>query len=442
MFKVAGADFSSIETDSRKITRSALFVALAGDKFDGHDFILATLKAGASGVICRADWSGLKEAQAGFPNAKFICVKDPLTEYREIAKAWRKNFKFPVVAVAGSVGKTTTKEMLAAILAGKYPSVLKTTGSQNGFVGIPMTLLLLRPSHQAAVIEVGIDEPGTMTGHMDTVSADIAVLPAIGPEHLEKLVDVATVAREEAAALEWIAAHRGTAVVRLDDEWIAPLAKKLNGAKVITCGMNVDADCSGKFENDTLTVDFSGKAEKFPIPLPGEHNASNLLVAISVAHALGLTADEIRKGLMTFETAKGRTEIKKLAKGATFICDYYNANPSSMVAALRLLNEEGLKGSGKKIACLGDMLELGPNEEKFHLNLQPLIERLGVSVLLLYGPRMRWLYDEMEDSKVKTYHFETHAELGKFLLEQLNAEDVVLIKGSRGMKMEEILKSL
>jgi UDP-N-acetylmuramoyl-tripeptide--D-alanyl-D-alanine ligase len=188
--------FSSVASDSRKIQPGCLFVALRGEKFDGHDFILQAIEGGARGVICRRDF-----ARPAGSAAKFFPVEDTLAAYRRLAGAWRREYPIPVVAVAGSVGKTTTKELLTAILRGKWDDVLKTQGSQNGFVGIPLTLLELTPPHGAAVIEVGIDETGAMEKHIQLVQPSVAVLTAIGPEHLEKLHDIPTVAREEGLAL-------------------------------------------------------------------------------------------------------------------------------------------------------------------------------------------------------------------------------------------------
>ena len=219
--------YSEVVTDSRKISKNCLFVALPGDRFDGHHFIAEAVAQGAGGVICKADYS----LSSSTERTLFFRVKDTVDAYRALGSAWREEFKIPMIAVAGSVGKTTTKDLLAAILLGKWEKVFKTQGSQNGFIGIPMTLLELKKDHEVAVIEVGIDEIGAMEKHMELVQATHAVLTAIGPEHLEKLIDVPTVAREEAIALSYVAKSGGLISVRLDDPWISPLFDKLSGKK-------------------------------------------------------------------------------------------------------------------------------------------------------------------------------------------------------------------
>ncbi|NDD91128.1 hypothetical protein EBZ37_03485 [bacterium] len=192
--------FHQFITDSRKVTESSLFVAIRGEKMDGHDFIPKAIAQGATAVLAEESVVLSKNLASEFPKTRFFCVTDVQEGFRKIASAWRKHFNIPVVLVAGSNGKTTTKEFLSALLQGKYRSVLKTQGSQNGFLGIPMTLIELRSHHGAAVIEVGIDEVGAMAQHVPLVHPTHTLLTVIGPEHLEKLIDLPTVAREEILA--------------------------------------------------------------------------------------------------------------------------------------------------------------------------------------------------------------------------------------------------
>ncbi|MBC7692554.1 MAG: UDP-N-acetylmuramoyl-tripeptide--D-alanyl-D-alanine ligase [Methylotenera sp.] len=441
--------YSSITTDSRKIQKCCLFVAIAGDKFDGHDFIGAAVAGGASAVICREDFA----VPAGAPETvQFFRVADTVEAYRTLAGAWRREFTIPVILVAGSVGKTTTKELLSALLKGKFTEVLKTAGSQNGYVGIPMTLLELRPHHQVAVIEVGIDEIGAMVQHTKLVQADHSILTAIGPEHLEKLIDVPTVAREESLALTEVSERGGAVVLRLDDEWIAPLATKLktpkkSGFTLSSSGLS-QANAQtlvGELTHSASQMKFSGmglEPAEIELPLLGVHNAVNLLGAIAMARAVGLTRQEILDGLKTFKGTDGRSELKKLKQGNPVVCDYYNANPTSVEAGLELLTQ--VAGPKTRWACLGDMLELGPNEETFHRDLSKKIRKLKIENVLLYGPRMKWLLSELQNQGFSGYlsHFSTHQELAQSLSSQITPQDAILIKGSRGMKMEEVWKAL
>ncbi len=441
--------YTAITTDSRKVQEGCLFVALPGEKFDGHDFIPSAIESGARGIICRKDFQ-----VPAAPNVRSFGVDEPIQAFRRLAAAWRKEFQIPLVAVAGSAGKTTSKELLAAILRGKWKSVLKTEGSQNGYVGIPITLMNLNSSHQAAVVEIGIDEIGAMEKHLQIAQPTAALLTSIGPEHLEKLVDVPTVAREEGLALSQTAKSGGLIAVNLDDEWIRPFAKIARGGKSFTFSLreSVSADersVVGKLdvENSTLAIE-GGGSESFSVQLPlmGRHNASNLLGAITIARALGLSAAEIQSGLATFKGADGRSEIQELPGPTPVVCDYYNAQPLSVEAGLDLLTQVArAKGEGKKRhACLGDMLELGSDEEKFHRGLADKITQLGIESVFLYGPRMKCLQDELEKRSYpgELEHFESHEELASSLLKKARPGDALLIKGSRGMKMEEVWKAL
>lgn len=456
--------FTAICTDSRKIVPGCLFVAIVGEKFDGHQFMDQAVQNGAAGVLCLED-----RPAPVFKSAHVFRVKDTQEAYRQIAKAWRKKFSIPVICVAGSVGKTTTKELLSAILQGKWKSeeILKTVGSQNGYLGIPMTLLELKPSHQVAVIEVGIDEIGAMAKHLEIVQPTHSLVTAIGPEHLEKLIDLKTVSKEEVLALEWTAKNGGTCIVNIDDEWITPtlndnkamspsekaFAVSLgNPAKKAGAWAKHKNAVIGKISADGSQLDFQD-GESLPLPLPGKHNALNLANAAAAAKSVGLNAQEIKVGLMRFQAAFGRSEVKAFKDGSPVLCDYYNSNPSSVQAGLDSLELISKKSSPERMrwAVLGDMLELGREEEKYHRDLADLIERHRVERVYLYGNRMKWLKSELEKRKSsfpKSFkHFENHPDLAQTLREDLKSRPstspiALMIKGSRGMRMEEVWKIL
>ena len=458
--------FTSVTTDSRKVGPGCLFVAITGEKWDGNEFVEAAIQAGAAGVLCkRGVVLPVREGLAHFQ------VDDTLHAYRRLAASWRREFSIPLIAVAGSAGKTTTKELLSSILHGRYSEVLKTQGSQNGFVGIPMTLLELQAKHQAAVIEVGIDEIGAMAQHMTLVAPTAAVLTAIGPEHLEKLQDVPTVAQEEGIALSHVAKNKGLVAIALDDPWIKPHDATLKDGTKIAFTLSshrgepqesTEAPPSeillGQLSPDQKSLTFQGAGlaqTTVALPLLGKHNASNLLAAISIAAGLGLTSEEILKGLTTFKGAEGRSEIRELPGPSTVICDYYNSQPASVRAGLELLhdlsrnptqNPSGAASQAQRArwACLGDMLELGEQEEAFHREIAPQLVRLKIENVFLFGPRMRFLFDELRNLKFqgRLEHFESLAALGQILVQWTKPGDTLLIKGSRGMKMEEVWKLL
>lgn len=461
--------FSQIVTDSRKIVRDCLFVALPGEKFDGHDFIATAIAQGARGILCRKDFqipqNNLTTNLTTNLTAHEIFVfpvKDTLEAYRQLASTWRHRFSIPIIAVAGSVGKTTTKEILASILKGKWPQILKTQASQNGFIGIPITLLDLKSEHSAAVIEIGIDEPGAMQQHIELVDPSATILTAIGPEHLEKLNNIETVAREESIALSFTAQKRpqnNLVAIHLDDLWIRPSWETIRSG--IKLGYTFDFQTrdwahaidprssqiylGSYITEDCIQVDGpQWVGEKFELPLPGKHNAQNCLGAIALAAGLGLTANEIRQGLQTFQGAEGRSELKELPGPTPVVCDYYNAQPASMVAGLELLDRIAKKDSRTRWACLADMLEMGIEEERLHRELAQTILSQKIENVVLYGPRMRFLEDELKKRGFQGYlkSFSTHAELAQAVLERLQTGDAILIKGSRGMKMEEVWKIL
>jgi len=445
--------FSEVGTDSRVIKPGHLFIPLKGETFDGHAFIEDAVKRGAKGFFCQASPEvSVKESLVQFQ------VADTLAAFKKLAGAWRDQFDIPLAMIAGSVGKTSAKDMLAAILSGKFTKTLKTEGSQNGHVGIPSTLLRLRSTHEAAVIEVGIDEPGVMSKHVALVRPKFALLTAIAPEHLETLGSMETVAAEEMKALSDTLALGGRAVFNLDDEVMKTHFNSLKSdqkfgftlhpqfkprADIFVARLSVDGT------SVELTWEFEGQKftrEKFLLPLPGRHNASNLVGALSVAILAGLSPDEMRKGLKNFKGSGGRSEIQRHPSGAVFICDWYNASPASMNAAMDLLKEQyhQLKRRGSRIACLGDMLELGKEEEVWHRKLAEKIAATQLDYVLLYGERMKWLRDELSRRRFDTivHHHESHADLVTTLRRILRPDDVILIKGSRGMKMDQVWEIL
>lgn len=452
--------FASFSTDSRKIEKGSLFIPLSGDTFDGHAFIDQALEQGASGILYEPAKWGRKPKT---PVSAFLFeVEDSLKAYRKLAGAWRQFFQIPVVVVAGSAGKTTTKEFLAALLQGKWPNVLKTERSQNGFVGIALTLLELRPEHQAAVIEVGIDALGSMNEHLELIQPNASLVTMIGPEHLEFLKDIPTVAREEGEALRFIVQHGGQMAINLDDPWLKPYAHSQAHSKDLPIrrtgftlgepeqGAYSDLNLvTGKVSSDGEVLAYQGTeipTQNLSLPLPGKHNATNLLGAVTVALGLGLTPQEIRTGIEKFTPAEGRSQVKTLKNGLTVICDYYNAQPMAMQAGLGLLGDLGRKNTprGKTWACIADMLELGTEEEKYHRDLAPTLLEHQIDHAFLLGTRMRFLEDELKHLRYPgdLRIFTSHAEMSAALLKETKPHDTVLIKGSKSMKMDKIWKEL
>jgi UDP-N-acetylmuramoyl-tripeptide--D-alanyl-D-alanine ligase len=433
--------------DSRKVNGGDIFVALSGDKTDGHEFIEAAIKRGAKAILCRGNWSGPKSKSAAF-----YLVKDPFQAMQMVAKAWRAKLSCPVIAVAGSVGKTTTKEMTAALLRGAFTKVSATLGSENGFIGIPLTLLRAPLDCEALVVEIGIDAPGAMAQHLEMVLPDIGIVTSIAPEHLEQLHDLDTVAREENLCLEWISSHGGTAVINGDDPRICPLRHSLPEDRIVTYGLNdgseefdVIGKAIGSGPQGQLVVHGLGvDSLTMPSPLPGLHNARNLLGAFTIVRKLGLTPTQILGGLGTFKASEGRSLLKTLPSGTALYCDFYNASPASMEAAFATVAPLSQQRQGRRIAFLGDMLELGPTEEVLHRNLAASLIGYHFDMVLTVGPRMVALVDELKKRQFSGIlrHDMDPAPLAHWLVPQLKASDVVLIKASRGMALERAYRVL
>ena len=435
---------TGIITDSRAVTPGSLFVAIRGEQHDGHDFIARAIEAGAVAILSEKPVPG-EIARSG---VSVFLVPSTLDAIRTLAHAWRKTFSIPFIGIVGAVGKTTTKELIASILSGKYQRISKTVGSQNGFLGIPLTLLSIPRDAQIAVIEIGIDEIGVMQKHLELVEPTHLVLTRTGPEHLHQLKTVEIAAEEELKAFDYAVLHRYPLAINLSDSFVKSWFEK-NRARLAPVDHSTyslapgdGAAITGHHDAllRTLSLPLDSATATFPCPLPGEHHAHNLLAAITVSRFFGLNEIEIQNGLSTFKTAYGRTEVYSLPEGSELIGDYYNSNPTSAQAALRLLTAGE---PAETHAVLGDMLELGEEEESFHRELAGLLIALGVTRVWLFGPRMRWLQDELDRRGFAAVsHFEDHATLSQELKRAIAPHSRVLVKGSRGMKMEKIVKSL
>lgn len=434
-----------VSTDSRSAGPGDLFVAVKGDTFDGHDFITQAVARGVEGVLCEK-----YPADAPQEGIDIFLVANTMEAFRTLATHWREYVDPTVVAVAGSVGKTTTKDILAALLSAKWDKVLKTTGSQNGFLGIPMTQMGITGDHDVAVIEVGIDAPGAMIQHIDVVRPDFAIVTAISEEHLEWLKDLETIAHEENLILRETAQAGGTVVINLDDPWIKPLMMEITSHKKIgfTLGGLPGPDTvSGTISADGRGLWVEGMGHKkfmISLPLPGEHNARNQLGAIAVALAMGVRSDELQDGIENFAPSGGRSQMEYTASGTVVLCDFYNANPASMRAAFKVAETKTAVGSTLWL-CLADMKELGAQEEQLHRGLAVDIAKMKTpAALLLYGDRMKWLADELKKIGYKGSYklFQSHDELSAELKRHLKPGDFVLIKGSRSMEMERVWNAI
>jgi UDP-N-acetylmuramoyl-tripeptide--D-alanyl-D-alanine ligase len=435
-------EIKGVSIDSRNIKEGDLFVALRGDRFDGHDFVPEAIKKGAWGALVeRSALESRYDSLGGLKN--IVPVEDTLFALQEMSHMHRKKYPIPIVGITGSNGKTTTKEMVAGILKQKGP-VLKNEGNLNNHIGVPLTLLKLDARHRAAAVEMGMSAPGEIDLLARLVYPDVAVITNIGPAHLEFLGSLDMVAEAKAELLANLKAD-GTAVLNADDRYYETLRKKFNG-RVLSFGIDKRADVGasdilqGKDYTD-FTLQGDGASARVRLRALGRHNLYNALAAGAAAIAAGMTIEAVKSGLDDFEPVSMRSEVK-VVQGRTLLADYYNANPGSVKAALETLVT--LRRGAKSIAVLGDMLELGPAGAEEHRKIGRTAARLGVHAVIALGSLSKHILEGAAEAGMpqeNLFSAASHEQAAELLRSQSQNGDAVLIKGSRGMKMEKILEA-
>lgn len=437
------AAFSGVSIDSRGISGGEIFFAVRGDRFDGHDFVSTLPERGAGGAVVSKGWEGLSTL-SGLPHDFcLITVDDTRKALGDAAKYWRERHPIPLAAVSGSCGKSTTKEMIAAIMGVKR-EVLKTEGNRNNLLGLPLTILDLNESHQVGVVELGISEEGEMTRLAEIAKPDVALLTNIGISHISSLGSFQGVARAKGELFHCLKPD-GTEVINFDDLWIVEMTAKSKRRK-ITYSVEEKADvCLKGYEAkgsgyDGMIARFSLFDEEIAVEIRGigSYNLSNAAAAIATASALGAEPDEIVEGLSHYIPMKNRMEPLHL-NGVTLLDDTYNANPDSMETALRTLSEF----RGRRIAVLGDMLELGDIARDVHRRIGGLASRLGVERLVLYGEFKGEMYEGAVDEGMDgdaACTVKSKDDAVEMLRKIVRDGDVVLVKGSRGMGMEDVVE--
>ncbi len=439
-------DFTSISTDSRTCEKDSLFISLEKSSAKADEHALAAITRGSTGV--------LSQHNLGIKGVSLFVVYDANDAFYQLAGIWRNNFPIPVIAVAGNVGKTTTKEMIAYLLESSGKRILKTEESQNGFQGIPATLIKLRPEHELAVIEVGIDEPHVMSRHARTAKPTNIIITSLGAEHLEKLKEPDIAAQEEFELVLWGTKNGASILLNGDNHYCLDLANRyLNGDNYSFYSLDPSSSerfgkrlrCFGIYEDQKLCVFDLNDNTKFKLSseLPGTHNASNLLGAVSLVLSIGIDSKKIQDITQKFNFASGRSELRTGPKGAKFLCDYYNASPASMTAAFATIAELRKSNSRRRIwLCLGDMLDLGTMEETYHRQLAETLP--AEATLFSFGKRMLWTQNQLENTQAQNprQHFDSLVEMAQALYSSVSPSDSVLIKGSRGMAMERLWHEL
>ncbi|WP_426754087.1 UDP-N-acetylmuramoyl-tripeptide--D-alanyl-D-alanine ligase [Myxococcus sp. Y35] len=434
----APAAYATVCTDTRALTPGCLFVALVGERFDAHAFVDAAAKGGAAGaVVARGrPLPALPEGLALYE------VEDTLRALGALGRLHRQRFRIPMCAVGGSNGKTTTKEMVGAILATRGPA-LKTEGNLNNEIGVPLTLFRLEPHHVAAVIEVGMNQPGEIERLARIVLPDAGVITVVQPEHLEGLGSIEGVAAAEGELFQEMGP--GTTVVVNVDDALIPAQAERSTAQRLTFGRAehadvrlVDVKTLGR-EGMVATVRHLGREWPVRLHFVGPHNAQNATAAFAVALALGYTPEECVRGLESARPYSRRLNVVDGQHGVTVIDDCYNANPASMDAALETLRTL-VPAGGRAVVVLGDMLELGPGELEEHARLGRQVPS-HATLAAFFGPRSAkgWESASMGESAA---HFTEVEPLMAWLAPRLREGDVVLVKGSRGMRLERVVAAL
>lgn len=432
----SSSTFTGISTDSRTLKPGDLFIALSGEQFDGHRFITAAIGKGAVAAMVSAD-TPLLPTQPGFG---WIKVSDTRLSLGQLAAYWRQRFTLPLIAVTGSNGKTTVKEMIAIILRCEFglQNILATTGNLNNDIGVPQMLLQLGSSHVCAVIEMGMNHAGEIAYLSQLAAPTIAVITNAGTAHIEHLGTTEAIALAKGEIFEGLE-KQGIAIINADDPY-ASLWRKLAGNRQITdfgmhgtaavCAQQIAHTSDGKWL-------FQLPDDKFEITLqvPGHHNVYNALAAAAAATAAGISTHSIVEGLSRFTGAPGRLQKKAGLNQSILIDDTYNANPDSMQAALNVLAEM----PGKKILIMGDMGELGVEGAALHHRIGQQAEKAGVDVLLALGELSRQAVTGFGRGAQHFSDLDTLLEKAKSYLDERTS---ILVKGSRFMRMERVVEHL
>jgi UDP-N-acetylmuramoyl-tripeptide--D-alanyl-D-alanine ligase len=424
--------FSGCSTDSRTIEDGNLFIALKGDLFDGHDYVSVAEENGASSLMLEREVNNTKPV---------LQVEDTRKTMGLLAKFWREEISIPLIAITGSNGKTTVKEMVSSILS-EISEVHATSGNLNNDIGVPLTLFGLDKKHQYAVVEMGANHPGEIEWLSAIARPNVAVITQCAPAHLEGFGSVEGVAKAKAEIYSGLQSS-GTAIINVDDEYADFWKKSCEHLNKLGFGIESElADVRAK-NIKTLTesasiqfeLNYKQGAIKIMLPLSGEHNVMNALAAAACCLSLDISLTTIKSGLENMLPVKGRLQIKAGKQGARIIDDTYNANPASLEAALKVLSHY----QGSRYLVLGDMGELGNAEIGLHKNAGKLAKQLGIDKLFTLGELS---INTLQGFGSDSFYFESHDELNEALMNHLDKNTTVLIKGSRAMRMERVVNAL
>ncbi len=444
--------FKGISIDSRKIKKGEIFIALRGRNTDGHNYLLQSYKNGATAFVIDKKYfvKNQKEILEKYKiNSPIVVVEDTLSALGELANVYRKKFSIPFLAIAGSNGKTTTKEMISAVLSQKY-NILASEGNYNNQIGVPLTLFKLNENHEIGVLELGTNNFGEINYLCKILEPSYGLVTNLGNEHLEFFKNLKGVAKEELSLFEYLASkdYGSFAFVNADYKEIRDAGKKvknriLYGIKNTRVDLKINnlSEREGKYSFDILN-DKTKEKVFIKLNIPGIHNVENALAAASVGIVFGIPIRKIKFALENFKSVDKRMEVLNI-RDTIILNDTYNANLDSTIHALQVMNS--IKVKGKKIFVFGDMLELGkesyPNHTKVGKKFSEYASKSHSQMYLItYGKDTKYTYKAA--GNVKKVHFMNKKQLINHLSELVNSNDLILVKGSRGMKMEEVVNSI
>ena len=423
-----------VSTDSRTIEPGNIYIPLIGEVFDGRIFIKECEDKGAAAYIIDRDYEIKKNI-----SIPYILVEDTQKALRDLAAAYRKELDIKVVAITGSNGKTSSKDLLTSVLQEKY-RVQKTKGNLNNDIGVPKTVLQLREDTEVAVIELGTDNFGDISLTSQIVRPDIAAILNIGDSHLHNLISKEGIAKAKLEILDGMD-ENGTFIYNLDDETLAKEVPNYQIKQEIqTFGTRDDADFKlERKRSDASGVEFIHDGEEYTLPLIGDHQIYNAGFALMVAKMLGLSTGEINKGFSKVKSSRNRSELIEL-DGFDILDDSYKSNPQSLLTGLNTCYL--LDGYKHKIVVLADMLELGDNEEALHYDVGRKINPNQIEYALFFGPLCKKMYEGASENfpKCRIFHFDDKADMCEILKGLISKSTLVFVKGSHGMHMEEIIE--
>ncbi len=429
--------FSGVSIDSRSCKKGDLFFAVKGERFDAHDFVKDVLKKGIKGAVVQKKW--FREQHKGFfKKYLLVIVDDTVKSLGELASIYRSKFVVPVLAVGGSNGKTTAKEFIAGVLSKKF-NVLKTEGNFNNEYGVPLTLFRLNKNHEFCVIETGANHFGEIDNLCNIAKPQFGIITNVGKEHLEFFKDVRGAAKAECEMVDYLYSNYGMLFLNKDDRYLTEKAVKTR-IKNFSFGKSGKADVKGrvkKFDGFNPVVEIKYGKEKFTAKLKmiGSQSFEAALCASAAGFYFGMKKEQIKKALEKIDIIKNKRNELKNKNGVWVIDDTYNSNPDSVKVALD--NMKRFKVKGKKYIVLADMLELGKVSKKEHNGTGKLVKELGFENLYTYGSESYNTFTGARGLK-NNFYFSDKQTLIEFLKLNLREDDLVLVKGSRSMKMEEV----